>query len=62
MASDLVTIRITSVSSDPDIKVGGILTIERADGRSVWRERMICVSKRKSKYVMSPVDEFGKLK
>ncbi len=30
---------------DPDLEVGGHLTLERADGRSVWRARLVCTGK-----------------
>lgn len=47
-----------SVDSDPDIRVGEYLTIERADGRSVWRARVVCEAKAGELYRMREVDAF----
>jgi len=45
--------------SDPDVSVGGYLTLERADGRSVWKQRLVVVQKDHNIYHLKPVDEFG---
>lgn len=42
---------------DPDLAIGGILTLERADGRSVWRQRLVVVEKSGTGYVMEPAGE-----
>jgi hypothetical protein len=44
------------LDTDPDIALGGILTIERADGRSVWRQRMAVSAKAGGHYTLRPVD------
>lgn len=36
----IVTIEIGALQSDPDLKEGSIITLERSDGRSVWRQRL----------------------
>lgn len=29
------------LASDPELEPGGFITLERADGRSVWRQRFV---------------------
>ncbi len=49
-------LEILPIESDPDLKVGGILTLERADGRSVWRQRLVVVEKGDRFYRLAPCD------
>lgn len=55
----LIEIVLEPLSSDPDVKVGEFLTLERADGRSVWRQRLLCRSLRNGRYRFAPVDASG---
>lgn len=48
----MAVIMLNAVPTDPDIEVGGYLTLERADGRSVWRQRFVCAYKAGDHYVM----------
>jgi len=57
----LVQIDIDPIESDPDLQVGGFITLERSDGRSAWRQRFTVRQKRGGKYFLSPVDECGLL-
>lgn len=44
--------------SDPELETGGILTLERSDGRSVWRQRLKMVHIIETDiYVMRPVGD-----
>ncbi len=54
----MTTIEIAPLDSDPDLKPGGYLTLERSDGRSLWRQRFVVESKTGNHYVLKPVDEF----
>ena len=51
-----ITLKIEPIASDPDLEPGGYLTLERADGRSVWRQRFVVESKKGGRYVLKPVD------
>lgn len=51
-----ISLAIEPIDSDPDLEPGGYLTLERADGRSVWRQRFVVASKTGSHYVLKPVD------
>lgn len=51
-----ITLKIAPIDSDPDLEPGGYLTLERSDGRSVWRQRFVVESKTGSRYVLKPVD------
>ncbi len=58
----MIRIELQPIESDPELEVGGILTLERADGRSVWRQRFEVEHKIKKprqanpKYVLKPVE------
>ena len=56
-----VELRILPIKSDPDVEVGGYLTLERADGRSLWKQRFVVIRKNKTKYTLQPVDEWGNI-
>jgi hypothetical protein len=43
--------------TDPDLRPGAFLTLERADGRSVWRQRLRVKRIHAGWYVMEPVAE-----
>jgi hypothetical protein len=47
-----VIVDIGPLPRDPDLDLGGILTLERADGRSVWRQRLVVVAKADGVYTM----------
>jgi hypothetical protein len=57
----LTRISIPHDLPDLDLQIGGHLTLERADGRSVWRQRLRLVAKYTDDYtdrlVLIPVDE-----
>lgn len=48
--------------TDPELKTGDILTLERSDGRPVWRQRLKMVRAVKqahwqpTHYILSPAD------
>lgn len=48
-------LKIDGEVPDPDLAEGGYLAIERADGRSLWRQRFVVVKKTKTGYVLKPV-------
>ena len=50
-------LKLNGTVKDPDIEVGAYLTLERADGRSLWKQRFVVTAKGKS-YTLEPVDEF----
>jgi hypothetical protein len=31
------------LDSDPELEVGGVVWLERSDGRSVWRQQFKCI-------------------
>ena len=45
------------LDSDPDLEVGAFLTLERADGRSIWRQRLQVTRKLKHGYILVPCDD-----
>jgi hypothetical protein len=50
-------IEVDPIDSDPDLQVGGFITLERADGlRGVWRQRFKVIEKRPGGYRLAPVD------
>lgn len=55
----IIIIEMPPLSSDPDLPVGGFLTLERADGRPVWREQfeveIVHRTQWQIEYVMRPV-------
>ena len=57
-----IKIDALELRSDPDLELGGILTLERADGRSVWRQRLQVIRKHDGpsalRYKFRPIDEF----
>ena len=54
----IITVR--PMPTDPDVEIGGFLVMERADGRSLWRQRFRVVQKADHYYKLQPCDEFGK--
>lgn len=54
---------VEPIRSDPDVMPDGFLTLERADGRSVWRQRFVVTRKisvaGNCHYTLEPVDEMG---
>jgi hypothetical protein len=61
----MTTFSIEPMNADPDVEPGGFLTLERADGRSVWRQRFVVTRRARIAgsfhYVLQPVDEMGNL-
>jgi hypothetical protein len=57
---------VKKLPTDPDLAVGGVLWLERSDGRSVWRQQLRVTVKRgvvhprggiTVGYVLEPVEE-----
>lgn len=53
----MTRILVTNLLSDPNVNVGGYMTIERADGRNVWRQRMKLIRKTPYGYMFEAVAE-----
>ena len=49
---------LVPVKDDPDIEVGSYVTLERADGRSLWKQRFVVSAKSPKSYTLEPVDAF----
>jgi hypothetical protein len=52
-----VYLEIDGPVRDPDLSEGDYLTIERADGRSVWRQRLLVSQKIGRIYILTPVSD-----
>ena len=48
---------INGLIADPDLELGGYITLERADGRSVWRQRFVVKGKFDHGYVLEAASE-----
>lgn len=55
----MITIYMEPVPTDPELAIGGHITLERADGRSLWRQRFVVKEHAGNVYVLAPVTETG---
>ena len=52
----MIKLIVDELPTDPDIEIGGYLTMQRQDGRSLWQQRFIVTDKGRSTYCLKPVD------